>query len=86
MKRGSRKYSVDHTLLRMKERYGVKCTEKDYDDLCEMVEKRLVSPGTVKEKNGGDTQFIVELIFKGHHVIAVWSKLQKCVKTVLPRR
>lgn len=89
-------YSVDHCIQRMKERYDVDITKKDYDQLNDQVKKFMK---TYKNKNDTDKQLTIIGIekqksatlyvlkvesFKGKTVFINYEDVRDCVTTILP--
>ncbi len=77
-------YSFNHTRERMESRYGILIDIKDYAAMCERVDKKKDVKFISEEKQKKDVQQVYHMFFKGATVRVVWSKANKCIKTVLP--
>jgi hypothetical protein len=77
-------YSFHHTQERLEERYGIEINAMDYAEMCEnIIHKRHVLFIT-SEKQKKDVQEIYDVYLRSTLVRVVWSKVGKCIKTVLP--
>ncbi len=77
-------YSIDHTIDRMKSRYGLTIDVEDYIMLCERVKHKLEIKFISEEKQKKDIQKIYDMSFQDTIIRVVWSEANKCIKTVLP--
>ena len=77
-------YSYDHTRKRMEERYGIFIGFKDYIEMCEQIVRKKDVKFISEEKQKKDIQQIYDMSFKDVVIRVVWSKSNKCIKTVLP--
>lgn len=77
-------YSYNHTRERMEERYGILIDARDYVEMCERVDKKKDVKFISEEKQKKDIQQIYDMSFRGNVIRVVWSKYNKCIKTVLP--
>lgn len=81
-----REYSFNHTKKRLKERYNIEITMKDYDYLCTKVKNNDDIILVMTEAQGDDTQHTYDLQFEYRGIIrVVWSETRQCVTTVLRR-
>lgn len=84
-----RLYSFDHTRKRLAERYGIEIHSMDYDEMCKRVDKKKDVKFISEEKQKNDTQQIYDMSIKSmvcptKVIRVVWSRANKCIKTVLP--
>lgn len=79
-----RLYSFDHTRKRLAERYGIEINAMDYTEMCERIDKKKNVKFISEEKQKKDVQQTYHMPFKGNTIRVVWSKSNKCIKTVLP--
>ncbi len=84
-KRNSPDYSFEHTKKRLKERYDLEITRKEYDILNKTILLWDRSPDHL-EKDGGELQGIFSWIFKEQQVRFVYSYTHSRIKTVLPKQ
>ena len=77
-------YSLNHTRSRMISRYGVLIDDEDYAEMCDRIDNKIDVKFISEEKQKKDIQQIYDMPFKGTTVRVVWSKANKCIKTVLP--
>lgn len=77
-------YSYNHTRKRMEERYDIFIGFKDYIEMCERIDKKKDVKFISEEKQKKDIQQIYDMSFKKAVIRVVWSKSNKCIKTVLP--
>jgi len=81
-----RQYSFNHTQKRLKERYDIEITMKDYNYLCDKVKGKKDAVPVMVEIHNNDTQYIYDLQFQYRGTIrVVWSEKRKCITTVLRR-
>jgi hypothetical protein len=78
-------YSFNHTRKRLEERYGIFIEFKDYTEMCERVDKKKNVKFISEEKQKKDVQQIYDMSFKGAPMRVVWSRANRCIKTVLPK-
>jgi len=78
------KYSFNHTKERMKSRYDISIDLQDYMEMCDRVNKKRDVKFISEEKQKKDIQQIYDILFKGAVIRVVWSRANRCVKTVLP--
>jgi len=82
-------YSYNHTRERMQSRYDILMDVKDYAEMCERIDKKKDVKFISEEKQKKDIQQIYDMSFKSlicptKIIRVVWSKANKCIKTVLP--
>jgi len=82
-------YSFNHTRERMQSRYNILIDVKDYAEMCERVDKKKDVKFISEEKQKKDVQQIYDMSIKSmicptKVIRVVWSKANKCIKTVLP--
>jgi len=82
-------YSFNHTRERMQSRYNILIDVKDYAEMCERVDKKKDVKFISEEKQKKDVQQIYDMSIKSmicptKVIRVVWSKVNKCIKTVLP--
>ena len=77
-------YSFNHTRERMESRYGILIDVKDYAEMCERIDKKRDIKFISEEKQKKDIQQIYDMSFRGVVVRAVWSRINRWIKTVLP--
>jgi len=79
-------YSYNHTNKRMKERYGILINARDYVEMCDRIEDKKKDIKFIsEEKQKKDIQQIYDMSFRGVVIRIVWSKSNKCIKTVLSK-
>lgn len=78
-------YSFNHTRKRLEERYDVFIGFKDYTEMCEHIihKKNVLFITSEKQKN--DVQEIYDVYLRSTPVRVVWSRVNRCIKTVLPK-
>ena len=79
-----KEYGYTHTRDRLIERYGLKITREEYNDLCEQVrdQRDVMITGKNLQKKG--IQFVLKTKFKGETIVVVWENNRDCITTVLP--
>ncbi len=77
-------YSLNHTRSRMISRYGILISNEDYAEMCDRVDNKIDVKFISEEKQKKDIQQIYDMPFKSTIIQVVWSKANKCIKTVLP--
>jgi intein-encoded DNA endonuclease-like protein len=78
-----RSYSMKHTQDRIQERYDFSINDTDYIKMCQLVESGTNIIFISKEEQKNDVQIIFDMFFKDNTIRVVWSKVNKCIKTVL---
>lgn len=79
-----KKYSFNHFKERLKERYSLSVTKKEYEYLCSKVKtyKQYINIEIQKH----DIQKVYDIIFKGKTIRIVFSESRQLITTVLPIR
>jgi hypothetical protein len=65
-------------------RYGILIDDEDYAEMCDRVSNKMDVKFISGEKQKKDIQQIYDMPFKSTTIRVVWSKTNKCIKTVLP--
>ena len=79
-----REYSFNHTKTRLKERYDIDISRRDYEYLCKKVEGKKDASFVMVEYQKNDTQYTYDLRFRYRTSIrVVWSENRNCITTVL---
>ena len=78
----NKKYSIEHTRQRLKERFNLYISDDDYNDMCNIVQRNGVFIST---DNNGD-QTIYDIMFKGMSMSVVWDNLSGYIKTIFDRK
>jgi len=81
--RKDKKYSREHFIKRMYERYKKKISDHDYNKLCKIIEKIEIDPISV-ENQKDDIQKVYRIFYYTEYIKVVWSDKRKCLTTVLP--
>ena len=84
-----RLYSFNHTQQRMADRYGILIDIEDYNEMCDRVDKKKGVKFISEENQKKDIQQIYDMSIKSmicptKVIRVVWSRANKCIKTVLP--
>ena len=82
-------YSFNHTKERLAERYSIEINAMDYVEMCDRIDKKKDVKFISEERQKKDIQQIYDMSFKSlicptKIIRVVWSKANKCIKTVLP--
>jgi hypothetical protein len=77
-------YSINHAIDRLKSRYNLSIDLDDYTKMCKLVETKTNAIFISEEKQKNDTQKVFDIFFKETIIRVVWSKNDRCIKTVLP--
>ena len=77
-----KKYSIEHTRQRLKERFNLYISDNDYNDMCNIVQRDGIFVST---DNNGD-QTIYDIMFKSIVMSVVWNNSYSYIKTVFDRK
>ena len=80
-----KKYSFNHTKERLRERFDLLLTEKEYESLCKLCESNVNYADTLVVKESED-QEIYQLFFKGYMIKFVFNNKKGYITTALPKR
>jgi hypothetical protein len=78
-----KEYSKKHTKDRLSERYEMDITDEEYEDLCEMIKRRIDCTLVQVEAQYGGIQETYRVLFRGSVIYAVWNPQLQIIKTVL---
>lgn len=74
------KYSIQHTLQRLQERYQLEWSEEDYWHLVKLCKERK---GEIIANEKEMQQQILDLVYKEKIIRVVWNTAEEIIKTVI---
>lgn len=78
----NKKYSIEHTKQRLKERFNLYISDDDYNDMCNIVRKN----GVIVSTDNNGTQTVYDIMFKNMAVRVVWDNFSGYIKTVFDKK